>query len=353
MTTTTRENLVGYLLGALEADEQAQVELELERSPQLQRELETIRARVEPLSWLEDDVAPPPGLASQTCDQIFSTSVRTRLPFPPIPDQHTPLRSAAESAEAVSPAPSQPRPASRLRADEPASPSQGWSSSDIVVLAGLCVAMLVMLGPALHSNVELARRNLCQNNLRTIGASLSEFAGLNPDRSLPTIEPSGPFGFAGMVVPILRDRHLLPRPAVLVCPSDDVELQLYSLEELNAANDAKLGRARQDSLGSMGYNLGVVVDGEYQAPRHQGRRHYALMAEMPSSDRSSNHGHGRNVLFEDEHVEYVLDNHHTGDDPFRNRRGLVKAGIGVNDAVIGASHVSPLGNDVHTVGHTQ
>ena len=343
MTTSTREHLLGYLLGALEADEQAQIEQDLDRDPELRRELEILRTRVEPLSWLEDESEPPRGLASKTCDQIFAPATRDRVSFP-LPDRHEPLRSQDDSAAAA------PKVQFASRSESSTS-TAGWSSADLVVMGGLCLALLVMLAPALHSNVEMARRGLCQNNLRTIGASLSDFAGLNPEGRFPSIEPTGRLAFAGMVAPILREHELLPRAEVFICPSDNVEIQVYSLDELNEANDVRLAEARRKSLGSMGYNLGVVIDGEYQAPRNSGRRHYALMAEMPSPDRPGNHGHGRNVLFEDEHVEYVLASHPTGgDDPFHNRRGLIKAGIGVNDAVVGASFVSPLGDDIQTVG---
>ena len=47
-----REDLLGYLLDALEPSEQEQVERELQRSPQLRDELQRLRAQLAPfIAW--------------------------------------------------------------------------------------------------------------------------------------------------------------------------------------------------------------------------------------------------------------------------------------------------------------
>ena len=104
------------------------------------------------------------------------------------------------------------------------------------------------------------------------------------------------------------------------------------------------------SMGPHGdvYSLGVVLDGRHQAAKNQGRTYYSLMADTPMREtagyRSLNHdGLGRNILFEDGHVRYVIDGQVVGplDHPYRNRMGRMEPGIDVNDAVIAPSAAPP------------
>ena len=57
-----RVDLLGYLLGALDDAERDGVEEAIRRDPQLQRELETLRERIEPLDELAAEADPPPDL---------------------------------------------------------------------------------------------------------------------------------------------------------------------------------------------------------------------------------------------------------------------------------------------------
>ena len=365
MITSTREHLLGYLLGALEADEQAAVEQALSTSSQLCEELELLRQRVQPLDALrsEEDNLPPPGLATRTVDSIFGPPLR-RTFSAPLPDRHDPLvpehfeggqeparddliadrDGSTADVDLEYTAPVQLLNREPMGAD--ASSARRWSSSDWVVVGGLCIALLVMLAPALHSSQEMARRLACQNKLRTLGDRLARAAGYSSNQSFPAIPTEPRLSFAGMLAPQLHDMELLPDPQLLVCPSDRINVSLYSMPELLKATAPQLAIIRETALGSMGYNLGVIVEGQYQPPRNLNRSGYALMAEIPRAGgiTQGNHGHGRNVLFEDQHVEYVvLPHRHGGDNPFANHFGKIEAGIGIDDAVVGPSHASPLG----------
>ena len=59
---------------------------------------------------------------------------------------------------------------------------------------------------------------------------------------------------------------------------------------------------------------------------------------------SDNHGgRGQNVLFEDNHVRFVVNTitNNGGDAFFRNHDGFVAPGVNENDSVIGGSAASP------------
>ena len=55
-----REELIGYLLGALDAEEQARVEEALRGNEELQHELELLAESLEPLEAGTADERPPP-----------------------------------------------------------------------------------------------------------------------------------------------------------------------------------------------------------------------------------------------------------------------------------------------------
>jgi len=65
-----REELLGYVLGALEPEEERVVDSRLEVEPELRRELEEVRRLTKPLTL--DDVAmePPAGLAARVCEFV-------------------------------------------------------------------------------------------------------------------------------------------------------------------------------------------------------------------------------------------------------------------------------------------
>src|SRR5271156_3271197 len=60
------ENLVGYLLNALDPAEQRQVEGYLRDHPEAQRHLQLLEHALEPLAADRDEIAPPPGLSVRT-----------------------------------------------------------------------------------------------------------------------------------------------------------------------------------------------------------------------------------------------------------------------------------------------
>ncbi len=70
MNTPSREDLLGYLLGALDATEQELVENHLRQYPELESELHELKAHMEPLGSYRDRFETPAGLARRTCEYV-------------------------------------------------------------------------------------------------------------------------------------------------------------------------------------------------------------------------------------------------------------------------------------------
>src|SRR5205823_931944 len=76
------DQLVGYLLNALDDEERRQVEAHLHASPDAQRKLEALRSALSPLDSDRAHPAPPAGLAERTLARVTALP-RRRLPPAP------------------------------------------------------------------------------------------------------------------------------------------------------------------------------------------------------------------------------------------------------------------------------
>jgi hypothetical protein len=65
-----KEQLLGYLLGALEVEETVFVEQSLVGDAEAQGHLELLRLALAPLEPLRQEVNAPEGLASRTCQRV-------------------------------------------------------------------------------------------------------------------------------------------------------------------------------------------------------------------------------------------------------------------------------------------
>lgn len=342
-----RELLLGYLLGALEADEQRRVEERLQRDVELQRELEALSECLAPLAEDCDAYEPPAGLAEKTCELV-----------------------------SCYPAPAAMRRAVRSGGWFVLPRYAGWSAADVVVTAGLFIALACLFFPAIASSRFQAQVVGCQHNLRQLGVALATYSSMNGGY-FPHIPTDGKLSVAGAYAPILHESQLLSEHRLILCPATVAPMRheeftvptVHSLERLQGP---ELVAAQKTLGGNYGYNLGYVSNGEHQAVRDLGRAHFAVMADSPSDQGgkllSSNHGcRGQNVLFESGRVQHLVQCHleresfnalerasdgaaepqtvESGelrlDDFFHSDRGLVEAGLHPNDAVIGASNARP------------
>jgi anti-sigma-K factor RskA len=66
------EHLVGYVCGALEADEVQLVEQNLNGDEEFRRCLERVKLILAPLECDREDCSPPDGLAARVCQMLLS-----------------------------------------------------------------------------------------------------------------------------------------------------------------------------------------------------------------------------------------------------------------------------------------
>lgn len=322
------EDLFGYLLNAIDEPEHQRIEEALKKDPQLQRQLEDLRKNLSGLDATSGDFEPPAGLTQRTCELV----------------------EAHKESQLVTPA-GERRRSSRLgrMSQERGASARSWSMADAVVVAGIFVVTSMLFFPAIANSRYRSRIAGCQFNLQHTGHALAEYSEVNGG-VLPQIPTSGNRSVAGIYAPILAEGHFLDDTRVLICPgsrlaSQSAEWQLPTCAELDRAQGRQLVSLQRAAGGSYGYTLGYLKDGQYRAPRRKGRANFAIMSDAPSlhleERRSDAHGgRGQNVLFEDNHIEFVVDCV-AYDALFVNRDGLASPGLDENDSVIARSSMRP------------
>lgn len=313
-----REDLLGYLLGALEPSEQRLVETRLLECAQLRHELELLRNSLAPLEADAEQFTPPAGLVARTCRLVS-------------------LRSYRESPN-----------------DEAARPLGGtptrWRVVDMLVAAGIVIAASMLFFPAVAHSRFQAKVDACQNNLRVVGQALLRYSQFH-DGYFPVVPVSGNLSMAGVYAPTLLDHGFLDGAQWVCCPGDlsvrDPLLKVPTLAQLEAAGPRMLIQLRRTSGGSYGYLLGYVENGRYYPHRNLHRANFAILADAPDPRRQGSSAHhdfeGQNMLFEDGHVDFrCLCDCGCDDNIYMNVLGVVGAGIGRNDCVLGRSDAPPV-----------
>jgi hypothetical protein len=325
MKERVRQQVLDYLLGALDDSEMEAVKARLESDPVYRRALDWVRGDLVRLQGIRRDVVPPPRLAERTCQFLFDPARRLRSSLR--------LRS-------MTPPPSIPHSGSRLN----------WADVGVAAVIFVIAGLLVL--PAINSTRFQARVTTCQDNLRQVGLALTEYSHKNHD-VFPAVPADGNLAAAGIYAPILAQEGFLAEPERLLCPdSEQAErkgFRIPSLDELRSAVGQELSRIQQKMGGSYGYCLGYFDHGVYQPTRNLNRDYFAILADAPSADRpehqSDNHGGlGQNVLFEDCHIEFCTTTRpgNGNDDIYANDNHEVAAGLHRDDAVIAPSGTAPV-----------
>ncbi len=321
-----REDLLGYLLGALDDAARQRIESRLAEDPELRREFYRLKRCLEPLDTLAEEYEPPSGLADRVCENVERCAEQAK----PVP------RSLTSHGHD-----------SRFRRSQ-------WSLADGVVVALVCLMAITLFLPALANSRFLSEKILCQNNLRSLGSALVGYSDRQPDRTFPFVPLEGHQAFAGVYASKLLDKQLVsPDDVMLICPSSELARrnkpwQVPTLAEIERASRMHLVELQENAGGSYAYNIGYVEDLKYRGVVNQGRTHFALLGDAPSyhlpGRRSANHGgRGQNILYEDGHILFVSDPQLLReDDPLRNRAGYLEAGQDCDDAVVAPSAVRPI-----------
>lgn len=315
-----RDQLIGYLLNALEPGEHEAVEQALERDTELREELGVLARSLSPLRGGREEYSPPLGLASRTMEFVREQS-------------------------ALRPAPLEMAPASV--------PAR-WTLPDVVVAAAVLFTLALLFIPALGQSRFMARLATCQDNLRSLGASLAGYSQRH-DGYLPKVAPEGRFGVAGMYAVWLSEEGQLGDARVLLCPGSDFaepthEFRVPSVAQIRAASETDLVQIHRRMGGDYASWLNYVSNGLYRATKHRSQARLAVLADRPmlrggAQAVSLHHdGRGQNVLFDDGHVEFAVDCcvRGCGDNFYFNDFGLVAAGASRDDAVLAPSGTRPL-----------
>lgn len=328
-----REQLLGYLLDAIEPDERERLEDQLRRDPDLQRELELMDDALEPLRIADVPIDPPADLAERT-----SRMVAAYRSGKPITQTGAPVR--------VTPALIGDKSTEELAGDV----GRRKTLADMAVAGGLVVAATLLLFPAIQQSRAGARLNQCQNNLRQIGLALAHYCMHNQGY----YPPIGSSETAGIYAAYLqqggyvhgRGWNLCPASAHATCSGDGY---VPTFEELRAASGPARIRLQRGMGGGYGYTLHYVENGVYRCLRRRDCATLAVMADVPSGQLSgllsANHGGcGQNVLYDDGHVRCLCRCTAEGghDHIFLNSDGLLAPGTHAGDAVIASSDVIPV-----------
>ncbi len=224
---------------------------------------------------------------------------------------------------------------------------------DVMIATVASLVALALLFPGILGSRELARRDACGENLRSLGNALASFADRNAQRRLPGIELSGPLAFAGIYAVRLNECELLENPRVRVCPSYQFDMvadsNIPTSEMIRTMDFRSLDFIQRTVGGTYAFNMGVKNQFGYWPFQLQGRPNIAVMADAPGEDEDGNvksphPGECFNILFEDGRVWSVRVNRESPlpDHPFLNRQGSREAGVDVDDASLGPSYLPPV-----------
>ena len=319
------ENLVGYLLNALDPETERSVETYLRGSAEAQRKLKALRQALEPLEADREEIEAPAGLRMRTLARI--ADVRCHRAHP-------------------APAPPVLRPL----------PVSWWRRADVLVAASLLIICLPLALPLLTSAHRSYKRYQCENNLRGLWVALMGYSDLH-NGNLPKVEEEAPHNFAGVFVPILSQDGLL-KEVSLGCPARDTEAATpISLAELNVlyrTDPRKFEEYTRRLGGGYAYTLGYRSQGRlFGLRREDGAENdnLPIMADRPPFEEASspvlltanseNHGGaGQNVLYLGGQVAYRSRDAGVDDnDIFLNEKGELKPGLRRWDTVLAASAV--------------
>lgn len=325
-----QENIIGYLLGALDEDEMAQFEAELDRNVDLQIRVQDAARSLQVLEHDSVEDEPPVGLVEATCMQVANATVAV---------------SRRKSGRTRS---------GRSRSNrEVAYDTESWSMIDIIVAASVFFVACLLFFPAINNSRFHAEIAGCQDNLMNVGRALIEYSGHSPQGTFPKIPKSGPLGVAGMYAPTLLEHGLITEDHKFFCPStssyrSNIDLSIPTMSEISAASPGPARTAIQRKMGgSYGFVLGIMDGEKVRGIRNQGRNNFALMTDtpvcetMPLKRELKKHC---NVFFECGSVRVLPLNAQSwqGDRLYENDNGQGFAGVHDNDAVIGGSAAKPL-----------
>jgi len=324
------EDIIGYVMGALDAQEHQRIEDLLRSDTDLQSQVDLIRRSLQPLESYRH-CEPPSDLHNQTLayvfDQVDAHKVGSTTPM---------AQPAFTSKQLVT------------------SSRRSWRPMDIFVTGIVAASLLMLLSPALFNSRFAAELRQCQNNLQNLYAGFSQYS-ITHEGEFPTVPNSSAFATSGAYAPILLEQGYVTDEGNFFCPAaaESIAWRQQGIPTKQTVANARvedLAALQQRMGGTYGYSVGYQAGDRIRAIRNQQRPNFALIADRPSGqsiDRySMNHGGlGQNILFENGHVAFVRGTQTAGlgDHYYVSDRGIVEPGVHRDDSVIMESGI-PLTN---------
>ena len=330
-----REDLLGYLLNALDDAERKRVSEALQRDPQLRQELEVLRRQLRPLDATNVDFEPPAMLAELTCDLVEDCA------------EERPFVVPAKGPRSAG------RPRVRSAASEACVPSGVWSAADTIVVAGVLLAVSLIFFPAIAGSRYRAQVTACGENLRNLGFALAGYSE-HHQGFFPSIPVSGNRSAAGIYAALLREALYLDDPRVVLCPGSRLaargaEFRIPTLAELDRdSRAAAVGIAAEH-----GWRLRLRSGIRGQRRLHDATQSGALQCRpargcaqpAPAGSAKQQPRRARPecpVPGPTHRISPSPQSEPLGDDLFRNRYGYVEAGLDERDSVLVPSNARPL-----------
>jgi hypothetical protein len=325
-----RNELLGYLLGALDKEEHAQIESTLASDRDLQGDVELLRKGLAPLEADQRQFEPPVDLWRRTVEYVM---LRAGLHGG---------GPAADAAVITRPGPAW--------TDAP-SPTRRWRMVDVTVAAGILVAAMSVVVPAVIQSRANAQRVACQERLAGAYHGHASYAELH-NGLLPIATVSDGFqGKAGVYAPMLRDLGYLQSDESVVCPGSDLanedDFAIPSLKQLESASGRQLVTMIHRMGGSFAIAVGYFEGGRYHPLMLRHGAKFPLMADLPDENgkpKGHHGGCGQNVLTADGRVIYVYARCWPGsrdDSIYANDDGELDAGKRRLDSVLMPSGLGP------------
>jgi hypothetical protein len=300
MTDPIHQQLIGHLLGALDDDEQEWVESRLEHDEEYRRQWGEWRRRLAPLLAMRPDFEPPPGLAERTCRLVAACA--------PAP------RQAEARPGKMSPDLALPGGAAHV----------GWL--DVAAVAVILLVAAILVPPAIHNSRFHSRLASCQEKLRQVGLALAQY-GYDHGNPVSELADNERLTDAGQFAAELLDDDLAADDGRAVWPDAWLAVQgafrwprhvgaglagvqspLAEAPETgpplpNGLPFEIAGTSNRDWPGTWRNGM---IDGATAPPPTA----VALLADAPSADLPGqafdcHDGQGRNMFFEDGHVDFL------------------------------------------------
>ena len=305
---------------------------QLAASPELRRELAHLRSCFAAAAKADECSAEPPrGLAERTTERVAVVMAAARQRF---------WRRAW-------------RRSARLRS---AGRALGWSLADLTVAGGVILAVSMLLFPALRDSRDGTRRHVCQNNQRQLWLLVANYAQ-DHGGYVPQVKPNENAGI--FTVRLVEGEYITPDELalLLVCPgapladavrSGHFAIHVPTAAELAAMSDSQLAQAQAKMSPFFAYRFPYRVGPN--VPLHSPRPAVVLAAVLryvgAEQDGMMSPNHGGSIVqvtYQDGSLKSLRSCRLPGlnDDLFRNALGLVAAGLGPRDSVLGRSEATP------------